>query len=244
LFLFWRDGRRAPGLILRMGWPGLVVAACYAAASIALVVALNLTTVANVLVIMSTAPFLSALFGWMVLGERVSVVGCLAILASIAGVAIMVSDSYGHGSVLGDLIALSIALSQAVAIVVIRGHRTVRMTPAMALATLIAAIVALPAANPFEVTRWDFVLLCLFGAAQLGLGLALFSYGAPLVPAAEAALLNVLEPILGPVWVWLVLSERPSGQALVGAGIVLAALMLHLAVGLGRKRRTDDAHAR
>jgi drug/metabolite transporter (DMT)-like permease len=71
-------------------------------------------------------------------------------------------------------------------------------------------------------------LLAFFGAGQLGLGFALFSFGAPLIPVAEAALLNVLEPIFGPFWVWLVLGEQPSRGAILGGIIVLAALAVHI----------------
>ena len=80
------------------------------------------------------------------------------------------------------------------------------------------------------------MLLTIFGAGQLGLGLAMFSVGVPLIPAAQAALLNVLEPILGPLWVWLALGERPSDVALLGGLIVLAALAVHTAADVARRR--------
>ncbi|MEZ5775780.1 MAG: DMT family transporter [Hyphomicrobiaceae bacterium] len=79
------------------------------------------------------------------------------------------------------------------------------------------------------------VLLTLFGAGQLGLGLALFAYGAPHLPAAQTALLNALEPILGPLWVWMVIGERPSDATLIGGAVVLAALLVHTLDGLKRR---------
>ena len=232
LFLIGRDGLSAPFRFVRMGWPGVIVGVCYAVASTALIIALNLTSVADVLVIMSSAPFLAAVLGRIVLGERVRLWSWLAILVCMAGIAIMVSDSYGRGSLAGDLVALVIAFMQAIAVVTIRRHHNVQMTPAMGLATILAAAAVFPLARPMSVTVHDMILLTVFGAGQLGLGLALFSYGAALVPAAQASLLNVLEPVLGPLWVWLVLAERPSDAALLGGAIVLAALTFNTIMDL------------
>jgi drug/metabolite transporter (DMT)-like permease len=187
-----------------------------------------------VLVIMSSGPLVAALLARIVLGERINAVSRIAVLATLAGITLMVSDSLGRGAIAGDLVALSIALAQAVAVVEIRRNRSLPMTPAMCLATLIAALAVIPFASPLETTARDLALLTLFGAGQLGLGLALFSYGAPLLPAAQTALLNVLEPVLGPLWVWLLVGERPSHAALIGGGVVLAALIAHIADGLRR----------
>jgi drug/metabolite transporter (DMT)-like permease len=227
-FIAIRERRNTISSFRRIGWPGIVVAACYASASTALIIAFKLTSIADTLVIMSSAPFLAAVLGWIVLGERIRTVSWLAMLASVAGIGLMVADSYASGSIAGDMVATVIALAQAVAGVTIRRHRSVQMAPAMCLSTLLTSIAVAPLADPFAVTAKDAALLAFFGAGQLGLGFALFSFGAPLIPVAEAALLNVLEPIFGPFWVWLVLGEQPSKGTLVGGALVLAALAVHI----------------
>lgn len=237
VFLLLWQGRQTWRSLVEIGWPGLIVATCYAVASTALIVALNLTSVANTLVIMSAAPFASAVLGRIVLGERVRVLSWVAIIASIGGITLMVSDSYAAGSIAGDLVAGVIALAQAIAVVTMRRSRAVPMAPAMCIATLLAALAVAPFAAPLAVTTNDMFLLTFFGAGQLGLGLALFSFGAPLIPVAEAALLNVLEPIFGPLWVWLVLGERPGQGALIGGAIVLGALAVHFIGDLARRGR-------
>lgn len=234
-FIVVRERGNAARAFLRIGWPGIVVALCYASASISLVMAFRLTSVADTLVIMSSAPLLAAVLGWAVLGERVATASWLAMLACVAGIGLMVSDSYASGSILGDLVAGVIALAQAIAGVTLRRHRDVQMAPAMCAATLLTSCVAAPFATPAAVTAGDMTLLAFFGAGQLGLGFALFSFGAPLIPVAEAALLNVLEPIFGPFWVWLVLGERPSRGAIFGGIVVLAALAVHIRAA-ARKR--------
>ena len=226
-FLAWRDRRGVVRQLAGIGTAGLAVAVCFAVSSMGLVVALQLTSVSKVLMILSAAPLFAAVLGWVVLGERVAPVTWAAIAAAMAGIALMVSDSWSTGSIAGDLIALGIAASSATAIVLIRRNAQVAMTPAMLAAVIIATAVSLPLASPFEVSQRDVPLLLLFGSCQLGLGLALLAYGARLIPAAKAALLGTLEPILGPLWVWLALGEAPSPLALAGGGLVLASLVVN-----------------
>jgi len=234
-FIAIRERRRAVASFLRIGWPGLVVTVCNASASTSVVIAFNLTSVADTLVILSSAPLLTAALGRVVLGERVGAVSGLAMLASVAGIGLMVSDSAANGSILGDMVATVVPVAQAITGVTLRRYPSVQMAPALCAATLLTSIVAAPFASPLAVSAKDMGLLAFFGAGQLGLGLALFSFGAPLIPVVEAALLSLLEPILGPFWVWLALGERPSRGAIVGGLIVLAALAAHLRA-VGRRR--------
>jgi drug/metabolite transporter (DMT)-like permease len=109
------------------------------------------------------------------------------------------------------------------------------MTPAVCLATVLAALVALPLSHPLSAAPSDFLFLFLFGAGQLGIGLALFTTGARQVPAAEAALMSVLETILGPLWVWLALGEDPGLHGLAGGGLVVTALAVHIGLDLRQR---------
>lgn len=238
-YLLVRHGSSALRRSVDIGVPGLVIALCYTTASIALVVALGLTSVANTLVIMSATPLLAAVLGRLWLGERVRPASWFAIAASIAGFGLMVSDSYRSGTIAGDLVACTIVVAQAIAVVTIRKHHTTEMAPAMALATFIAVLIAFSLATTLLVSYRDFGLLTLFGAGQLGLGLLLYSFGAPMIPVIETALLNTLEPILGPLWVWLVIGERPSDMSLIGGAIVMASLAVHIVAGVDSKRMSS-----
>jgi len=236
-FMALRDGRAMPGLFRAMGIAGVAVGACFACASISLVVALSLTSVAKTLLIMSAAPMVAALLGRVFLGERVAPATWATIAAVTVGVAIMVRDSEGQGALLGNLFALLIAVSYAGAIVITRHARAVRMTPAVCTGTAIAALVSAPFAAPLSVGGADLGLLLAFGAGQLGLGLALFAAGARLIPAAHSALIGMLEPILGPLWVWALLAERPTEAALLGGAIVLASVTVNTLRDLHRERQ-------
>ncbi len=238
-FMVWRDGWRGTAVLFRgMGLPGLAVALCFASASTCFVVALGYTTVANILLMQAGVPLLAALLAWALFRERVSMTTWMAIAAVIGGVAVMVSESLGGAvSPVGDGLALLIAIMFSVATVITRRFAHVRMTPATCLGTILAAAFAASQASTFTVSAHDMGFLFAFGVVNLGLGLAFFATGARLVPAALAALLGTFEPILGPIWVWLVHSEVPSTRTIVGGAIVIFALLVHLALEFTRQAR-------
>lgn len=242
---FWRGlfASLFLALVLRLvGGPGLLaqwrrapvvaVAACMALASTCFILSLAHTSVANTLVLMATGPYVAGLLGWLLLGERVPPRTWLSMGVALAGVVVMVSSSYGHGGMLGDLLAVVMACSFAVATVLIRRHPEIPMAPAAVLATALTGLVALPLADPLGASPRDIALLAFFGIGQFGAGFLLFLAGARLIPAAESSLIGLLETVLGPLWVWLVLSERPGAASLAGGALVLGALLANALVDL------------
>ena len=117
-------------------------------------------------------------------------------------------------------------LAFAVSIVISRHRRDISMAPATCLSQVLVVAVAAPFATPSEIGRHDLVLLIVLGVGQMGLGLALFTVGARLLPAAEIALITLLEIVLGPLWVWIVISEHPSAATVAGGTVVIAAVVL------------------
>lgn len=230
LFMLWREGPRGTLTLFRnMGLPGLGVALCFGVASSSFVVALQYTTVANILLTQAAAPLFAALLAWALFGEKVNLATWAAIAAVICGVAIMVSATFtGAVSPLGDGLALLITVMFSAAIVITRHHPDVRMMPAVCLGTAMAMVAAFFLAGSLAVSPPDLAWLVLFGAVNLGLGLAMFAAGARLIPAALAALVSTLEPVLGPVWVWLIHNEVPGTRTIIGGGIVFSALFLHI----------------
>lgn len=220
-----------------MGWPGIAVACCFAGASTSFIVALSYTTVANILLMQAGVPLIAALMSFLLFGERASLPTWIAIAAVILGVGVMVSDTLtGKVSPIGDGLALLISLLFATATVLTRRHREVRMTPAVTTGVFIAFVASAFMGGVKTVTFPDLIWLVAFGAFNLGLGLAAFALGARLVPAAVAALVGTLEPVLGPVWVWLVHGEVPSDRTIMGGSIVFLALLSHLLVDSFRRK--------
>ncbi len=238
-FMLWRDGVRGTlSLFAGMGWAGMGVALCFATASTSFIVALAHTTVANILLMQAGAPLFAALMMFLMFGERVSLGTWVAIVAVMAGIGVMVSDSLaGSVSPMGDGLSLLIALSFALATVLTRRNAHVRMLPAACLATLLTLVVGFLFAGSLRIGLADAAWLFAFGALNLGLGMICFVTGVRLLPAAVAALIGTAEPVLGPVWVWLVHGEVPVGRTIFGGAIVIGALLVHLAWQMRQTRQ-------
>jgi drug/metabolite transporter (DMT)-like permease len=219
-----------------------LVAAAFCLSSISMVVALSKTSVAIVLVIFALSPLAAAVLAWILIGERVRSYTWAAIGITVAGVAFMVSGPGAGGSTSGALVALVIPLAFGYGTVMIRRHSEIAMAPAMLLSAALSSVISLPFAHPFDITRHDLLLLLAFGFAQLGIGLALFSIGAARAPATDVALLSMLEPIMGPIWVWIFVSEYPGVPALIGGSAVFIALAAHTVYAASRAGTPDGLH--
>jgi drug/metabolite transporter (DMT)-like permease len=214
------------GAVLRafhaVGRAGLAVAALMAIASGSFVVALNHASVANILFMQALSPVLAAVFG-MLVGEPVSRRTWLAMAVALGGVGLMVGGP-GRPHALGFGLSILMTTSFAATLVITRHRRDVSMAPAMCLSQVLVLFVAAPFAHPGQAGLKDLVLLVSLGVGQIGLGFVFLTIGGRLIPAAEVALITLLEVVLGPLWVWLVLSERPGAATLLGGVVVLVAV--------------------
>jgi drug/metabolite transporter (DMT)-like permease len=208
-----------------VGLAGVAVAVCVAIASAGFIAALNHTSVARVLFILAVAPVLAALLARVTLGEPITRRTALAMALALAGVAVMLGAP-GEGDLAGDGLSFLVALAFALMIVITRWRRDVSMAPATCLSQVILVAVFLPFAAPGEIGGNDVLWLAALGIGQIGLGFALLTVGARLIPAAQVGLITLLEVVLGPVWVWLALDERPGTLTLVGGAIVIVAILI------------------
>lgn len=203
--------------------PSIMLAVSLAVASGLFVLALNHTTVAHVLIIQALTPLIAAILGASVLHEPISKRTWMAVCAAVAGVAVMVGIP-GQHSLAGEVMALGTPVAFAIAIVITRRHREISMAPATCLSQALLIVSVAPLANSTVHAR-ALVWLSLLGVVQLGLGLIFFTIGARLISAAEMALISMLEVVLGPLWVWIGLQERPNVATVVGGAIVLLAVI-------------------
>jgi drug/metabolite transporter (DMT)-like permease len=216
---------RVVGAVRSVGLAGVAVAVCVATASGSFIAALNHASVARVLFILAVAPVLAALLARVTLGEPITQRTVLAMALALAGVTVMLGAP-GEGSLAGDGLSFVAALAFALMIVITRWRHDVSMAPAMCLAQAIQVAAFLPFASPGEIGGGDVFWLAALGIGQIGLGFALLTVGARLIPAAQVGLITLLEVVLGPVWVWLALDERPSTLTLIGGTIVIAAIVI------------------
>ena len=226
--------------ILGIGWAGLAMAIIWAFGTICFVYSIQTTLVANTLFIISTSPIFAALIAWLVLREAVSRRTWLTIGFSLAGISIIAWGSLrggGQGSLIGDLAALGTAIAVAITFSIARHNRGISMIPAIGISALIAGAVAFPFAAPLVEVADKALPIILLGVVVAPIGTSLMVIGPRYLPAADVSLLLLLEAILGPLWVWWMLSEYPGIYTLVGGAFVLLTLAISNAVALMRRRK-------
>jgi EamA-like transporter family. len=225
VFVAMTNRGRTVAVFRTMGRAGLAVAVCTAIASGSFILALNHTTVANVLFIQAVAPVAAALIAWVALRESITLRTGLAMVVALLGVALMVGGP-DSGGLIGVAAPIVMSLSFAVSIVITRHKREVSMTPAICLSQLIVLLASALLAHPSTIGGHDLGFLVLMGVGQMGLGLAFLTVGARLIPAAEVALITLLEVVLGPLWVWIAISETPVLATLIGGVVVIVAVLI------------------
>ena len=209
-YLAFRYRSRVVRSFVRVGKPGIVVAFSLGLGSACYVFALLLTTVANALFIISAAPFMTAVLGWLLLRERVRPATWAAMTFALAGIALMVFNGFQSGRLLGNLVALGAPASFAIMVVALRSAGERDMIPAICLSGVVSAGLGLAMMDGLAISRHD-LLLCLFlGVVQYAGGFVLLALGARLLPAAEVALLALSEIVLAPIWVWVGVGEVPA----------------------------------
>ena len=213
--------------IASLGWVGLAVASCFLLDASLSVFAFRQTSVANVMVIFSTAPFVAGFIAWLWHRERVTVQTAIAMLVCIVGVVVMVSDSLGSRSFSGDLLAMLVVIVFSFAIVTIRRHPHLDLIAVVWLSAVMTAVVFVPFATPFGHTSVDYALMAVFGVFEYAAAMIAFTVGARYLPAAQSMLIGLLETVLGPLWVWLVISETPTRATLIGGGVIITTLVVH-----------------
>jgi len=225
-----------------MGRSGLAMAVFLAISSGTFLLALNHTTVANVLFMQAAAPMMAALLGWALLSERIDGRTWVALGLAGAGVALMAAGSFDAGAAAVGLPFLMTA-SFAAVIVIARHRRDVSMMPATCASQVLVVAACLPFVAPGSVSSSDWAVLAALGVGQMGLGLAFLTIGARLIPPAQVAVISLLEVVLGPLWVWLAYEERPSLATFLGGAVVVAAVVVQ-ATGdvLVSRRVPGEAH--
>ncbi|WP_374565472.1 DMT family transporter [Ideonella sp.] len=244
---FWRSLFNAVGLIVLLGWlrgPQALVARirtggkvlwasglCWSVMFTAFMVAITLTTVANVLVVMATAPLFTALLSRFLLNHRLPARTWAAILVAGGGIAWMFgADISGAGGshLLGTGIAMGVPVAGAINWTLIqhasRSEASSDMLPALLIGALISAAVTLPVAWPLQASAPDVGWLALLGVTQLAIPCVMAVTAARTLAAPEVALLALLEVLFGVAWAWLGAGEKPSPAAMFGGALVLGSL--------------------
>ena len=234
------QGRAVFSKIRRGGIAFWVSGICWSFMFTAFMVALTMTTVANVLVTMALAPFVTALMARVFIGHRIPPRTWLAIAMAGAGIAWMYGSQMDLSSQLaGTLVALLVPLATASNWTVVQyasAHgRKIDLVPAVLVGALLSSLVTLPLALPFSATPHDLALLAMLGLVQLAIPCVLVVLCAGVLKAPEVALLGLLEVIFGILLAWLGAGEKPAPSVLSGGTLVIGALVINELIGWRQK---------
>ena len=252
--LFWRSVGMVPVLFVvialtsgghplarlrRVGVAGVIGGLGLVFAFAGAIYAIQATTVANAVFLFAASPFLTAILGWLILHESVRRATLVAIAVAGVGMFIMVREGLAAGAASGNVAALLSALGFAAFTITLRWGRLTDMMPAVVLGGVlsmaVAAVVLGISGAPLLVPARDIVIAVAMGAVQLAVGMALYTLGSRVIPAAELTLLSLVEVLLAPIWVWLLLGETASVGTFAGGGILLAAVAGNALSGIRRK---------
>lgn len=215
------------GLKFNFSRAQVIGAVGYAACTITFCAATKLTTAANAILLQYTAPVWIALFGSWFLGERATKADWWTIVAVLGGMTLFFADSLELTAVLGNSIAVVSGVCFAGMTIALRKQKNGSPIESIILGNLLAFFIGFPSilhAPVLDAAGWG--ALVTLGVVQLGISYWLYARAIVHVTALEAVLIPVIEPILNPLWVLLMIGERPTPLSLIGGAIVLIAVLL------------------
>ena len=226
LFLSLTYKNRVIKIIKDSGVPGILGGFVMSFSFVAFIIAMNNTTVANVVFIISTQTMFLAIFGFFYLKEKVSLIGSSSIFLAMSGILIMVGDSISTGSLFGNLVALVIPINFAIYVMIIRKNSNLDMVPAMLYSGIFSLIYGAILSKSFEFSSHDLFMGFLLGVPQLALGFICITIGSRTTASATVGLLMLMETLCGPLWVWLFLNEIPPISVFIGGLVIISAIIL------------------
>jgi len=214
-------------ILLNSGYHGLLYIATFSLTNITFVVSIQNTNVANTLVMIATAPMLSAILGAIFLKEPPDRKTWISIIITFLAIIYIFFDSLKLGNFFGDILGFITAVGLAVGAVTIRSAKSKNLVPAAVVGKLFVATFALFFIESFLLTERDLLIVPLMCILCVAIPFVLVTIAPRFIPAAEVNLFFLLETIIGPIWVWLIIKEQPSIETLQGGAIIIATIAIH-----------------
>jgi|TARA_B100000524_G_scaffold59034_1_gene27412 drug/metabolite transporter (DMT)-like permease len=212
--------------IYKIGLPGFFGGIVLSCGYAGYVFAMYNTTVANANFIIQTQTIFLAIFGYIFLKEKISILTITSIVLAFSGIFLMLGGSLNSGQMIGNIAAFIMPISFAVLILTVRKYPNVDMIPLQLIAGIGAIILGYLFSSQIIVSSYDIFLGFIAGFFQVGLGFIFITVGAKTTPSALVGIIMLTEAILGPLWAWLFINETPPLVVLVGGSIVLFAVVL------------------
>ena len=219
------------------GLPGLIGGIVLSFGFCGYVFAMYNTTVANTNFIISLQILFLAIFGYIFLKEKINLVTLISIILAMTGVFLMVGNSLTPGELSGNLAAFTMPITFAVLIIIVRKFPTVDMVPAQFVAGISSCLIGFTLSSTIMISFYDIFLGFLAGFFQVGFGFIFITIGARTTPSAMVGIIMLSESILGPLWAFFFVSERPSMYGLIGGAIILSAVLLQFYSILNKSKK-------
>ena len=214
-------------ILLSSGYQGLIYIATFSLTNITFVVSIQNTNVANTLVMIATAPMLSAILGAIFLKEPPDRKTWISIIITFLAIIYIFFDSLKLGNFYGDILGFITALGLAIGAVTIRSAKNKNLVPAAVVGKLFVATFALFFIESFILVDKDLLIIPLMCILCVAIPFVLVTIAPRFIPAAEVNLFFLLETIIGPIWVWLIIKEQPSIETLQGGIIIIVTIAIH-----------------
>ena len=212
--------------IYKVGLPGFFGGIVLSCGYAGYVFAMYNTTVANANFIIQTQTIFLAIFGYIFLKEKISILTITSIILAFSGIFLMLGGSLNSGQMIGNIAAFIMPISFAVLILTVRKYPNIDMIPLQLIAGIGAIILGYLFSSQIIVSSYDIFLGFIAGFFQVGLGFIFITIGAKTTPSALVGIIMLTEAILGPLWAWLFINETPPLVVLAGGSIVLSAVVL------------------
>ena len=214
-------------ILFTSGYHGLIYVATFSITNITFVVSIQNTNVANTLVMIATAPMLSAILGAIFLKEPPDRKTWISIIITFLAIIYIFSDSFKLGNFYGDILGFITSIGLAVGAVTIRSAKYKNLVPAAVVGKLFVAIFALFFIDSFLLQNKDIIIVPLMCILCVAIPFVLVTIAPRFIPAAEVNLFFLLETIIGPIWVWLIIREQPSIETLQGGVVIIITIAIH-----------------
>lgn len=214
-------------ILFTSGYHGLIYIGTFSLTNITFVVSIQNTNVANTLVMIATAPMISAILGAIFLKEPPDKKTWISIIITFLAIIYIFFDSIKLGNFYGDILGFITALGLAVGAVTVRSAKSKNLVPAAVVGKLIVATFALFFIESFVLIDKDLYIIPLMCIMCVAIPFVLVTIAPRFIPAAEVNLFFLLETIIGPIWVWLIIKEQPSIETLYGGAIIIATIATH-----------------
>ena len=214
-------------ILLNSGYHGLIYIITFSLTNITFVVSIQNTNVANTLVMIATAPMISAILGAIILKEPPDKKTWISIIITFLAIIYIFFDSLKLGNFYGDILGFVTALGLAVGAVTVRSAKSKNLVPSAVVGKLLVATFALVFIESFILVDRDLFIIPLMCIMCVAIPFVLVTIAPRFIPAAEVNLFFLLETVIGPIWVWLIIKEQPSIETLQGGIIIISTIAVH-----------------